>query len=669
MATVPFAPVLCALILGIVAGRTGTTMIWAYSSFIFSLTALIVILFMARRSMTMRLKVRQWYWLPVVGIFFGFGLMAWNLSAPPKAIRNGSREAFAIARIDETIPTSSGEKMLVNVLGFYDIYGRPTQKADFKAVAYCGARSLRRGDIVQFRNRFEKIEPTGADSERYVRYLRSKGYEWNIWIPDSGIRVIAYEPTFSNRAADIRDGIAIFMEKSPLQSSAKGFLMAVILGDKASLSGELRDDMSAAGVAHMLALSGLHLGLVAMVLSLLLLPVSLLVSRKWRYVMIVLGLWLFTFLTGMSVSVVRAAVMASIYFLSLILEKKRNGANSLCAAAFFILLADPFALSDAGFQLSFVTCGALIAAGTVIRHYDRRMQPKRYAFIHSDWAQRHPLKSRIALASVYRMKQLVMLCLASTAAFIVSWPLTAYYFSTLSLTFLPANLLAGMLLYAIFIVAVIYFPLFAIGIDIRFLGDSIDRLYDGLEKTCHFFAAAGKTGEWMEIHGAVPYLYLISLLLLVLFFALRKNRYLFMSVTVMGASLVCLILLPGESIPESLIIGRNAGEPSFSYVSQVSKERISYPHGEVSRLDAGSCSIVCVDRDIDSTLNMKNCDCLVIGRNTKMAPATLIRMFSPKSIVKATYLDVPVLENYCREAAKNGIDLTEAGEDSKTIPL
>ena len=84
------------------------------------------------------------------------------------------------------------------------------------------------------------------------------------------------------------------------------------LGDKSALTKELKDVYAVTGASHVLALSGLHLGMIYALLSLLV------VGRKWRtisQILVIIGIWTYVFLVGMSVSVVRAAVMLSVYAL------------------------------------------------------------------------------------------------------------------------------------------------------------------------------------------------------------------------------------------------------------------------------------------------------------------------------------------------------------------
>lgn len=126
---------------------------------------------------------------------------------------------------------------------------------------------------------------------------------------------------------------------------------AMVLGDKSALTREVKDLYAVTGASHVLALSGLHLGIIYTLLTLIL------GRGRWRVpsqLLTILGIWAFVFLVGMSVSVVRSAVMISTYALLSLGRRNRMSINVLAFAAVVILLFSPMSLFDVGFQLSFV---------------------------------------------------------------------------------------------------------------------------------------------------------------------------------------------------------------------------------------------------------------------------------------------------------------------------
>jgi len=135
-----------------------------------------------------------------------------------------------------------------------------------------------------------------------------------------------------------------------------------LLGYKERLSKDLKTAYSESGAIHVLAVSGLHVGIISSFLLFLLqlLPYK---NKVWTWIKLALVLtciWLFAFLTGLSPSVQRAAIMFSALNIGLTLQREVNIYNSLAIAAFFILLTNPYALFDVGFQFSFLAVIGII---------------------------------------------------------------------------------------------------------------------------------------------------------------------------------------------------------------------------------------------------------------------------------------------------------------------
>lgn len=135
-------------------------------------------------------------------------------------------------------------------------------------------------------------------------------------------------------------------------------LAAMTLGDQSALSRELRDTYSVTGASHVLALSGLHLGMLYMLLTFLL--QSRHRQRVWAQAVLVLSIWVFALLVGLPVSVVRSATMITLFALFSVGHRSRLSLNLLCLAALLILLQNPYALFDVGFQLSFVSVASIL---------------------------------------------------------------------------------------------------------------------------------------------------------------------------------------------------------------------------------------------------------------------------------------------------------------------
>ncbi len=189
-------------------------------------------------------------------------------------------------------------------------------------------------------------------------------------------------------------------------------LAAMTLGDRSAQTKELRDTYSVSGASHVLAISGLHVGIVYMLLTWLTLG-----RRHFWLIQVatVAAIWAFALLTGLSASVTRAATMVSIYAVFANHGGRYSPVNVLCFAAIVMLVADVQTLFDVGFQLSFAAVFAILA-----------FMPK--------------------LQALYQPGNAVLrwtwnLCLLSCCAQIGVAPLIAYYFGRFATYFMLTNII------------------------------------------------------------------------------------------------------------------------------------------------------------------------------------------------------------------------------------
>jgi len=198
------------------------------------------------------------------------------------------------------------------------------------------------------------------------------------------------------------------------QDEEYAVMAAMTLGDKSAMTRELKEVYSVSGASHVLALSGLHLGIIYAMLSVLI------VSRRLRFAMqalIVVVIWAFVLLVGMPTSVVRAAVMISVFALLSLAHRNRMSLNALALAALLILTVSPDSLFDVGFQLSFCAMLAILL-----------LQPPLEGLVSQSFRMEHPL-----------LRWVWGLTTMSVAAQVGVAPLVAYYFGRFATYFLLTN--------------------------------------------------------------------------------------------------------------------------------------------------------------------------------------------------------------------------------------
>jgi len=140
----------------------------------------------------------------------------------------------------------------------------------------------------------------------------------------------------------------------------RAVLNALFLGDKSELSSDQKDHFAAAGAMHLLAVSGLHVGIIYLLAGFLLNACGLRRKRSIKVVFIVLILLGYAILTGLSPSVLRAFIMFSMMEIGILMKRRKNIFNMIFASLLLILLLDPLAIYNIGFWLSHVAVISII---------------------------------------------------------------------------------------------------------------------------------------------------------------------------------------------------------------------------------------------------------------------------------------------------------------------
>lgn len=205
------------------------------------------------------------------------------------------------------------------------------------------------------------------------------------------------------------------LSQSELDDRAFSLLSAMLLGDKTSLTPDEVNAYSASGLSHLLALSGTHAAVIVSLIALALFPLTVARRNRTRFILSLILLWFYALLTGMSPSVVRAAVMTTVFLVGRILERPSVPINSLCFAAWIILMVEPQELFMPGFQMSFAAVAGIIVFYPLLNRIDRRKHPWLYFL----WS--YPA--------------------VSISAMLLTGIIATWYFHTFPLYFLPANLL------------------------------------------------------------------------------------------------------------------------------------------------------------------------------------------------------------------------------------
>ncbi|WP_460415267.1 DNA internalization-related competence protein ComEC/Rec2 [Planifilum fimeticola] len=317
-----------------------------------------------------------------VGLFAGGAHLGWteegNRSAIAEAVPQDAGEvrAFVAGRI-ASVPEMDGDRLrfTLEVRSFAVEGARPRSIPGERVATRVMLRSAREQDFVRGWKRGTKIvapvilerpsparNPGGFD---YRRHLYRQGIHWTARI-DGLTRVTAApdpSPGFRGAIDDLRRWLGERVEALYPEETA-GLVRAMILGEREAVPPDAEEDFALLGLAHLLAISGLHVGVFVGSIYEMLKAIGL--TREKAAGAVLLLLPPMALLTGAGAPVVRASIMAGFALLAVILRRWRDGLTFLAVAAWVLLLWNPYQLFQPGFQLSFaVTLALLVGAGPV----------------------------------------------------------------------------------------------------------------------------------------------------------------------------------------------------------------------------------------------------------------------------------------------------------------
>lgn len=351
------------------------------------------------------------------------------------------------------------------------------------------------------------------DEIDYNGRLRYAGVMTEAFIVPDSIGYAMAEPGVFNEIRRFRRDVQAYIAVMPVSDGTRQFLTATLTGDRTWLDQSTREMFAATGIAHILALSGLHVGIITGLLTIVLMPLTINRGRSVRMFLTVLALWAFAVLTGLSPSVVRAVIMATLFMVTTLMQRVWSPLNALGASALIILLFDPLAIYSLGFQFTFLAVLCIIVFADKLNPVSRRN-----------------LVFRIVAGYVS----------VTVAAMLGTGIVSAWHFHIFPVGFLLVNMVVAVLLPPLLGGGVVLLVLNMLGMEAEWLGRVVDMLYRGVETEA----------QWVfEIPGAVVNDICISHWMLVLYFMmlallavwLHKRRMVWGLATAMTA--LCAVVL------------------------------------------------------------------------------------------------------------------------------
>ena len=208
------------------------------------------------------------------------------------------------------------------------------------------------------------IRPFRAEREQYARLMQHRGFVGSV--------SINHRATYEYLPAEkqtLHDWAVERLQGAIPKGNSRAVVLAMATGERSEIETELRQHYSASGASHLLAVSGLHIGIAFMLINILLLPLVLLrYGNLLRSLLAIALIWLYVWLCGMSPSAVRAAIMFSMLQFSLSSLREYVSINILAGTAFVMLAFDTHLLFDISFQLSFIAVAGIMLWAIPLYH-------------------------------------------------------------------------------------------------------------------------------------------------------------------------------------------------------------------------------------------------------------------------------------------------------------
>jgi competence protein ComEC len=400
------------------------------------------------------------------------------------------------------------------------------------------------GKRVLFQSQLHPINNSNNPCEfNFKKYMKIKGIRYQTFVKGV-IAFTEYEHfNLKTSALNLRTKLMKMYRDQGIEGDEYSVLCALTLGDQNYISNEVKSSFSASGTTHVLSVSGLHVGIIFIIISFLLKPLDKNKRLKLLKITILLVfLWFYAFISGLSPPVLRSCSMFSFIVIGENLQRRTNTYNTLAVSAFVLMLINPLMIFDVGFQLSYMAVISIVF-----------YQPRFSALIKTN---------NIVL------KYFWGLITVSIAAQLGTTPVCIYYFHQFPAYFLVSNMivvpLAALILYtALPFYAFSFIPFLSKWL--AFLLKYMTWFLNHSVQTIEFLPGSLIKGLWIS-DFSLTLLYLL-IIFLSIYMIVKKGIFL-------NISLSLIIILLGLNLKKELssynqnliIVYNNRTEPIISFI-------------------------------------------------------------------------------------------------------
>lgn len=601
-------PLLC-LVLGIIAAKCGAPLLLAAISAILGF-GFYFYLTVAGRSPLKAYKINRWHNLWIVLILFSIGQLVWVINSP-SPIKNIEDIIAIEGHLEEKHSLTSGDRALISMDKVIYHDGTIAKVSNVKMLLSSEILDAVPDDKIIAKCRLDEVgSTTYFFKNKSEDIFRNRRILYQVKTEPDNIQIIGHEKTLRGTALKIKTFLESKIEQTHISKPVQNFLITILLGDRDYLNQALRAKFADGGISHILALSGMHVALIGGIILWILFPFNMIGRYRLRLILTSIILIIYAFITGWNPSTVRATLMMLAFTISILLERKNTAWNSLLLATFIIILFNPYAIFDIGLQLSFVCVTCLIFFVNSLNPFDQHLHPQLF--------------------------NLSSIILASLVATIGTWCLSAYYFVTVPLMFLPLNIFVLPFLPLYLTVGIIYFTLALIGLEWDFIRYILELGYDGLINLVNIVTGGGNSALHFtpSITAVILWFAIILLAAIMIHRPLKKIQM--WCAPLLVILMVGVIAIPGEAESQSGILVNNG----WRNINVMIKKNQNLKLYELRRFGSSKIEfdghkmlvLDCGVEKLDSSFYGKY-DEVVIAGGCKDKLSTIVKMLQPDKII------------------------------------
>lgn len=522
------------------------------------------------------LKLSSFHTLWIVSLFAGIGSIDYYFKCQPylEADINGRKCSFT-GKIEEVMTLSDGDRFKLKIIKIEDESGRNIKAKNINILLKTNGYLGHKDDIIYFKATPKSFgsSPSWKD---YADRMKRQGFSYYSNVKYDEIQNLGVSSVF-HFLDDLKEYLIIKIEKSSLNRDTSEFLISILLGDRSFLSSGIKQTLNGAGLAHVLSLSGMHVAILFSIFLILLFPLSLFGYNKSRKIIGLILIWGYVLLTGGAPSTVRASIMASFIVIAFILERKNSALNALLTAVVLILIINPYNLWDIGLQMSFLCVASILIFTSKLNPVDHHSHPKLYKSIN--------------------------VILTTLVASVCTWVLVAYYFTSVPLLFLPANIILLPLLPLFVGTGFFYVVMLTLGIDFSWISKILDFFYKIFIEGAAVLSLSGNSIVQLDLPVLSVIMWLLGILGIAYVLHTQLQKY--KTIVTIFSSLLILssILIPSLSSPSyenSLKFTYSFTKLEAKYQNSNNTTKLEFPRQNVSQTTLDQIHILTVDCPLHS---------------------------------------------------------------------